>query len=205
MSVRDEPGFAGYGRGGFVARRGKPGLWVMEGNWSASVRDVRSVEPVLTALQATRGAQFAKRHINDPEDLELGLKRWGQRQHQPYNIGYIALHGSPATVHIGRRSVDLFQLGERLPAATLRQKALHFGSCSVLDLHRREREDLRKVLGVKVVTGFTEDVEWIESLAFELLLFDALTWYKRPSDAENYLKKTHAAFIKRIGFVMVRG
>jgi hypothetical protein len=176
----------------------------MEGTWSASVRDVRSVDPVLSALQAARGARYAKRHINDPDDLELGLKRWGQRQHQAYNVGYVALHGSPAKLHIGRKSVDLYELGERLPRATLKQKALHFGSCSVLDLRRSERRELRKMLGVKVVTGFTEDVEWIESLAFELLLFDALTWYQRPSDAENYIKRTHAAFARRLGFIMVR-
>jgi hypothetical protein len=47
-------------------------------------------------------------------------------------------------------------------------------------------------------------VEWFESLAFELLLFDALTWYSRPSDADSYIKKTHSAFAKRLGFVMIR-
>jgi len=177
----------------------------MEGDWSASVRDVRSVDPVLAALQASRRAHHAKRHINDADDLIQGFKRWGQRQHNGFNIGYIALHGSPSTVHVGRKAVDLYELGEKLPRATLAKKALHFGSCSVLDLNRREQQALRKALGVKVVTGFTNDVEWIESLAFELLLFDALTWYAYPSAAENYIKKTHSAFAKRVGFVMIRG
>ncbi|TDO30044.1 hypothetical protein EV643_14119 [Kribbella sp. VKM Ac-2527] len=188
-----------------MAGRRKPGLWVMEGNWSASVRDVRSVEPVLSALQGGRRAHHAKRHINDPDDLAQALKQWGQRQHDMFNIGYVALHGSPATVHIGRKSLDMCELGERLPPATLKRKALHFGSCSVLNIHYKRREALRKALGVKVISGFTTDVEWFESLAFELLLFDALTWYRRPSDAESYLKKTHSAFAKRLGFVMVRG
>jgi hypothetical protein len=188
-----------------MAGRRKPGLWVMEGNWSASVRDVRSVDPVLSALQGDRRARHATRHINDPDDLAQALKQWGQRQHDGFNIGYVALHGSPATVHIGRKSVDLGRLGESLPPATLMKKALHFGSCSVLDMTPRRRETLRKALGVKVISGFTTDIEWFESLAFELLLFEALTRYRRPSDAESYMKKTHSAFARRLGFVMVRG
>ena len=30
-----------------MAKKAKPGLWVMEGEWSSSVKDVRSVDPVL--------------------------------------------------------------------------------------------------------------------------------------------------------------
>ncbi|MEV6413719.1 hypothetical protein [Kribbella sp. NPDC051718] len=68
----------------------------MEGNWSASVRDVRSVDPVLSALQDGRRAHHARRHINDPDDLALSLKQWGQRQHDGFNIGYIALTAAQA-------------------------------------------------------------------------------------------------------------
>ncbi|WBQ02082.1 DUF6642 family protein [Kribbella sp. CA-293567] len=187
-----------------MAGRRKPGLWVMEGSWSASVRDVRSVDPVLSALQDNRRAHHAKRHINDPDDLAQSLKQWGQKQHSGFNIGYVALHGSPGAVHIGRRTVDLHQLGGQLPKAALAKKALHFGSCSVLDLDQPEQQELRKALGVNALTGFTKDIDWFEGLAFELLLFEALTWYARPSDAEKYLKRTHAAFAERLGFVMVR-
>jgi hypothetical protein len=177
----------------------------MEGAWSASVRDVRSVDPVLTALGSAGRARHAKRHINDAEDLTLSLKHWGQKQHSRFNIGYVALHGSPATVHIGRRAVDLYKVADQLPKRCLDKKALHFGSCSVLNLRPHEQENLRKALGAKVITGFTKDVDWFESLAFELLLFEALTWYSRPGDADNYLRNTHAAFADRLGFVMIRG
>ena len=54
------------------------------------------------------------------------------------------------------------------------------------------------------MTGFTADVDWLESLAFELLLFDALTWYKQLARAEAYMNENHKAFAKRLGFVMVR-
>jgi len=87
---------------------------------------------------------------------------------------------------------------------SLSKKVLHFGSCSVLDLTAKERRELREVLGVRAITGFTEDVTWFEGLAFELLLFDVLTWYKRLDAAENYIKRNHGAFARRLGFKLVR-
>lgn len=182
----------------------KPGLWVMEGNWSSRVTDVRSVTPILEALEQAGRARSATHHLNDEDDLRRALTRWGQKQHANYNIGYVALHGSPGAVHIGRSTVNLFELGESLPRKSLRPKVLHFGSCSVMDLSPSERRDLRASMGVKVLTGFTEDVEWFESMAFELLLFDTFTWYKRSDAAEAYIKKNHRQMAKRLGFILVR-
>jgi hypothetical protein len=159
---------------------------------------------VLSALSDMGQARHVRRHINDPDDLVLQFKKWGQRQHDSFNIGYVALHGSPGTAHVGRKSVDLLSLGEKLSKPAMSKKILHFGSCSVLDLTPKERRELRVALGVKAMTGFTTDVEWIESLAFELLLFDVLTWYKRLDFAADFIKKNHGAFAKKLGFVMVR-
>jgi hypothetical protein len=176
----------------------------MEGEWSSSVKDVRSVNPVLSALSDMGQARHVRRHVNDPDDLVLQLKKWGQRQHDSFNIGYVALHGSPGMVYFGRKSLDLLSIGGELSRTAMSKKILHFGSCSVLDMKPKERRELRSELGVKALTGFTTDVEWAESLAFELLLFDVLTWYKRLDFAEAFMKKNHGAFARRLGFVMVR-
>lgn len=187
-----------------MARTVKPGIFVMEGKWSSRARDVRSVSPVLQALDAAGRARYVHHHLNDRDDFHRQLKRWGQGQHEPYGIGYVALHGSPGRVHIGRQIVDLFSLWEVVPPRLLKQKILHFGSCSVLDLDADDRAFLLECVGARALTGFTTDVDWFESMAFELLLFDALTSYKRPSDAEKYLRRTHGEFAERLGFVMVR-
>jgi hypothetical protein len=41
-------------------------------------------------------------------------------------------------------------------------------------------------------------------LAFEILLFEALSYYQRPHAAEAYLLRHHAELADRLGFVMVR-
>lgn len=168
------------------------------------MRDVRSVSPVLNALEATGRAQYVHHHLNDRDDLNRQLKGWGQSQHAPYNIGYVALHGAPGRVVIGRYQVDLLKIREAIPALRLDGKLLHFGSCSVLRVGEQDRSDLRKALGVRVLTGFTTDVDWFEAMAFELLLFDAFVQYKRPSGAERHLMRAHGGLAERLGFVMVR-
>lgn len=159
--------------------------------------------PVLRALQEAGAANYVRRQVNDRDDLVRALTNWGQAQHKSYGLGYVAMHGSPGRVHIGRQAVDLASVANELPRRRLDSKILHFGSCSVLE-DKRQRESLRKALGVRAVTGFTEDVDWFESLAFELILFDVMTYYKRTDAMEAYIHDNHRALAKRLGFVMER-
>lgn len=85
-----------------MAKGSMPGIWAMEGAWSARVTDVRSISPVLSAMDAARVAKTARHHLNHPEDLAKQLGRWAQRQHESYGIGYLALHGSPGAVYNGQ-------------------------------------------------------------------------------------------------------
>lgn len=83
-------------------------MWTMEGEWSASVRDVRNVQPLLETLKATKAvSETHYARINSVEDLFRLFKRWGQAQHDRFNLGYLGLHGSSGHVKIGRRYVEL--------------------------------------------------------------------------------------------------
>lgn len=187
---------------GISATRRKPHIWTIEGNWSSSWRDVRSVDPVLVALKEAKRAEHIKRHVNTVDDLVAHMKAWGQAQHARFEICYLALHGSPGAVHIGRKRVALRQLADALPAGILEAKTLYVGSCSVLNLDDDEVADLHRALGVKVLCGYTNDVEWFPALAFELLLFDALAHYTRPTDARRYLERRYGDLYRDLGFMM---
>jgi hypothetical protein len=91
--------------------RSKPRVWCMEGNWSPSVPDVRTVTQILDALHNSGTVEYVLQPVNSPEDLAASLRRWGQRQHDTFNIGYLALHGSPQKVYVGRRPVSISDLG----------------------------------------------------------------------------------------------
>lgn len=184
--------------------RQRLGLWPMEGTWSSSVKDVRSIEPLLDVVRANKIAVSLERplRINDRDDVITHMKRWGQRQHDRYNIGYLGLHGEAHTVLAGRQRLSLFDAAEQLSDVDLSGKILHVGSCEVLK-DPEDRPALRKALGVKVLSGFTKQVGWVESLAYELLYLDALAGYAHPGGAFRFLKSTYRDFTKHVGFVMV--
>lgn len=186
-----------------MPRTRRPGLWVMEASWSSRVTDVRTVRPVLAALQDAAVAKSAYHHINDPEDLVRSLQRWGQKQHAGYGIGYLAMHGSPGIVHIGRRRVGLADVAAALPPRRLASKVLHFGSCEVL-AEGDQQGDLLRAFGVRAITGFTEPVDWFDSMAFELILFDALSRFQRMDALEAFVEKHHGQLARRVGFVIAR-
>lgn len=184
-------------------RRSVPRVWCMEGRWSSSVRDVRTVTPMLAALQDSHIAEHVREHINSSEDLARSIRRWGQRQHEAYNIGYLALHGSPGKVYVGREAVSIDDLG-CWADGRLSGKVLHFGSCSVLRTGQDEQAQMRKTIGVRAITGYTTDVDWFQSFALDLLLFDALAYYKRIDAAEKYMRRTYPDLVKLTGLIFVR-
>ena len=47
------------------------------------------------------------------------------------------------------------------------------------------------------------DVDWIESAAFEVLLIDSLSHYKRVDAAYNWMKKNYPGMCRRLKFKMV--
>nr|WP_156253628.1 hypothetical protein [Pseudactinotalea terrae] len=156
-------------------------------------------------MRAAKVADAARQQVNGPEDLVKALRRWGQKQHDSYGIGYLALHGSPGAVYTGRKKISMVDLGGELQGVDLTAKCLHLGSCAVLDGGNDFAKQIRQSLGVRLLSGFTQDVDWFESMAFELLFFAKLVDYVRPIDAAKYMEREHSELVSRLGFIYEAG
>ena len=66
------------------------------------------------------GSAVDGKDINDTEDLSNALKEWGR--HTSFDIGYVALHGSPGAVHIGENELSITELGDSIAGAHLGDK-----------------------------------------------------------------------------------
>jgi hypothetical protein len=53
---------------------------------------------------------------------------------------------------------------------------------------------------VAMVTGFTRDVDWIESSSFELLLFKAFHTFKSPRVVIRHLQQKYPDLVESTGF-----
>jgi hypothetical protein len=54
--------------------------------------------------------------------------------------------------------------------------------------------------GAAIVTGFTRDVDWIESAALEMMLFQNLQKYSSPKVACRNLIQNHPGLSESTGF-----
>lgn len=186
-------------------RRPQPAIYCMEGDWSRSSSDLRTVRPVLEALAAGGQVRSVWKHLSAPADLRHQLEQWALPHNDRYTIGYVGLHGSPRTVYVGGQGVGFDEIAGWVPDS-LGGKVMHFGSCEVLaDSSRAKLEEFRTAVGARALTGFTQTVGWYESMALELLLLDALTYYSvRIDKVEPYLKDVAGTLVKQTGFRMIR-
>ena len=183
-----------------MAYRKKPGIFCLEGDWFTNLYRKGSVRSLLEFLEREGRIDFIYRDIGTPGELDFYIKKWQLRKYSSFNIGYFAFHGEPEAIFIGQKRVSLDQLGVLL-AGSCRGKVIYFGSCSTLGAHPDIMKEFQRVTRAKCVCGYTIDVDWFPSAAFELLLFDALTKFKRIDAVENYLKQ-YRSLKNLLGFKM---
>lgn len=160
--------------------KAKKGIYCLEiGEWYASLKDRCSVEPVLQLLhQSPKCVPYIHRDISTFPELEFYLKKWTLGKHRDYPILYLAFHGSSGAIHLyksnGQRDTvttdDLFQLLE----GKCHRRIIHFGACSVLDMHGHKINNYLRKSGAVAISGYKKDVDWMHSSIYDLLYFSEL-------------------------------
>lgn len=163
--------------------------------WTRSTEDRLNVLPTLQLISKTQETRFSHLTCNTREELKYNLNLLCKRN---YGVLYFAFHGSPGKIHLHRDKVTLTEL-----AAMMNHRfanwVIHFGTCSTLR-KPREVEYFVEKTNVALVTGFTRDVDWIESSAFELLLFKALQTYQSPKVICRHLLTKYPDLAESTGF-----
>jgi hypothetical protein len=177
------------------------GIYCIE-NWSGRRANRNSVRPVLEFLGTSGVARFIHERVSTLGELEHRLDDWADRKQYP--LCYLALHGSPESVHVGRHELRLEDLllidqGDERPI-DLKGKTLFLASCSTLASDRRWLRKVASDSKLNTLCGYGRDVEWFEAAAFDLLVLAAMCEYARASDAIKYLRREHGGFVKRMRF-----
>lgn len=182
-----------------MGNRTRAGVFCLEGPWDGLLTERSSVRPLLEVLEGRKVIEFAHRDAATVEEFEYYLRQWAQKQYRRLSLGYLAFHGEAGSLIVGRTRYSLEQLGDLLDGL-LAGRVLYFASCGTLAVDVERIDSLRAQTGARAVCGYTEDVDWIESAAFDLNLIDSLTWYDRIDAGFRYLQKHHAGMCERLGF-----
>lgn len=163
--------------------------------WDRRIEDRLNVRPTLELISKTQDAKFSHMTCNTREELRFNL---GLLCRRSYGVLYFAFHGSPGKIHLRRDKVTLTELAGMMNAR-FANWIIHFGTCSTLRKPSEVNYFVEKTR-VSLVTGFTRDVDWIESSAFELLLFKAFHIYKSPKVICRHLVTKYPELSEATGF-----
>lgn len=167
----------------------------MESLWDRRTENRLNVLPTLELISKTQDAKFSHLTCNTREELKYNLNLLCKRN---YGILYFAFHGSPGKIHLHRDKVTLTELAEMMNRR-FANWIIHFGTCSTLR-SPREMEYFVEQTRIALATGFTRDVGWIESSAFELLLFQAFHLFQSPKIVCRHLLNKYPDLAESTGF-----
>ena len=173
----------------------KRNIACLESMWNGHIENKLNVLPTLELISKTMESKFSHLTCNTREELQYNLNLLCKRN---YGVLYFAFHGSPGRIHLHRDRVKLPELAGMMNHR-FTNWIIHFGTCSTLRKPTAVREFVASTQ-VSMVTGFTRDVDWIESSSFELLLFKAFHTFKSPRIVCRHMQHKYPDLVESTGF-----
>ena len=173
----------------------KRNIACLESMWDNRTENRSSVVPMLEVISRNWSARFSHLTCNTREELKYNLNLLCKRN---YGILYFAFHGSPGRIHLHRDKVTLPELAEMMNCR-FSNWIIHFGTCATIRAEKQVTNFVAET-NVSLVTGFTRVVDWIESSAFELLLFQAFHTYKSPKVVIRNVRQKYPDLAELTGF-----
>ena len=146
----------------------KPVILVLESDWARNLRENPSVYPFMNGMCEVNEWPLYYRHFDSLNDIEFWVEQFqGMRPKQgSRKIVYLAAHGKKA----GIETIETLIPGEKLIPILKKAPSvvgLHFGSCYLCETDLPQK--IVKKTHVKWVSGYTKEVDWIESTLVDLL------------------------------------
>ncbi|MFH1437613.1 MAG: DUF6642 family protein [Pseudomonadota bacterium] len=160
----------------------------LESLWNTDIEQHWSVAPILQMACSINNIKFIHMTCNTKAELRHNLRRIKGRS--TYGIVYLAFHGKPGVILLDGDSVSLESLAMYMEGG-FRDRVIHFGSCSTIDVEKARVRRFIEATGVAMVLGHRRDVNWIEGTALDLLIMDRLQYYK---DMRKFWKSFRARY-----------
>lgn len=130
------------------------------------------------------------------EEFQFSISRWRNKTfHKKYPLLYLGFHGHPGLIQVGKQSITLNDLAHLLEDKC-EGVVIHFGCCSTLDIDKRLLQSFMQKTRSVAVMGYKEEVPWLLSSSFEILLLESLS--NHPFDSKG-IKQIHKQVMEEYG------
>lgn len=175
----------------------------LESLWNTDLEDRWSVRPILDVIANTYDLKLAHLSCNTEPEFTYNLRMLGKRR--SYGILYLAFHGAPGEIYLADETYLTLEALQETMASRFTDWIIHFGCCSTIRVSSERLEAFVAATQVSMIIGYTKDVDWIESSAVDLLIFQALQQYVDLHACWRHLQKVYPDLVARTGLtVMVR-
>lgn len=177
-------------------------IFCLEGDWSKNLKKQTSVQAVLMFLKQNRDIDYIHRHCGNKENVRYYLNQWQLKRYKAYSILYLAFHGKPNQILLGKDVITLDELADML-GPNCQNKVIHFGTCHTLNTDKRHIKRFLRKTNALCVCGFGQEIKFVEGSVFDILLIDMLQEYKNISRVEAYLNEYYRSLSKKLKFKLV--
>jgi hypothetical protein len=135
---------------------------------------------------------------------------WDDPDARDAPVVYLAFHGTPGAVEAALGPIGPADLCRAFAGAGGQDRLIYFGACRVLRgrAGRRFARALLAASGARAVIGYTEDVDWMDGTAADLLF---LHRFYASEDPWGALPRVFASVrrdfrpVREMGYTLVRG
>lgn len=179
------------------------GIFCIEGSWENDHRDKKSVVKALEFLECIESVKSIIKQCHNPTTLKELLSDSMQAKYSKYPIVYLAFHGSPEEIFVGKRNrtVSFDEVAEII-GDRANGKIIHFGCCSTLETDGWSIRRFLKKTNALAVSGYKKDIDFVQSTAFDLLYFQQCQKYYNIKKIKSSMKAYHNKLGKELGFVL---
>ncbi|MEM9328381.1 MAG: DUF6642 family protein [Bacteroidota bacterium] len=181
-------------------------VFCLESEWNEKQLQYNtSVLPMMQYIEQVLGRTnfgFSYRQVPTYESLKHYLKEYQKKQYKSYELLYLAMHGAKGSINFMDQTVKLSDFAAEYKGA-FTGKFLHLGSCRVLDLQSDHLKKIKDALDVKHLTGYSKEVDFLESSMMDMALLRAVATYDRWGSIPKALDKDFPDLIKKLGFKWV--
>jgi len=169
----------------------------LESLWDDDLENRLSMLPVMELTARTTNAKFVCLTCNTKAELKHNLSLFGKMK--SYGILVLAFHGDTGKIELpGNIPVSIESLSDMMKRR-FAGWVLHFSTCDTVHVDEARMTRFVEETGVAVVTGYTREVEWIESSIMDLLLLRWMQYYRNVGALMRHLNKSYPDLIKLTG------
>ncbi|MGZ4035859.1 MAG: DUF6642 family protein [Bacteroidia bacterium] len=181
-----------------MVKNKKKGIYCIEGLWDYhNIQDKSTVLPILDLLEKRGYCNYIYHACATKGELEFFLNKWKTKTiNEKFPILYLTFHGEKGCIYLSHKvKYSLDQLSDFLEGKCF-GKVIYFGSCSTLNVDKRLIKSFLEKTGAIATIGYKTDIDWIQSTACDLFVFEALQNDKLDTQG---ITKIHNQIINEYG------